>query len=71
MANVSNGVCIVRLRTDNAVDYCVVVDGLKKEIVYSEEKKPKRLCKASLCACGGDDCVDLYFAEVRELYKSS
>ena len=49
----------------------VVVDGVKREIIDSEEKKPMRLCEGSLRACGGDDATDLYIAEVRELYKSS
>lgn len=71
MAGVTRGIWIVRLRAANAVDHCVVVDGRKKEIIDGEEKKPMRLCQAALRACGSDDAINLYVAEVREIYKSS
>lgn len=71
MATVKKGIWIARFRGSNGVDHCVVVDGQTQEIIDSEEKKPMRLCEASLHAYGGDDAVDLYITEIRELYKSS
>ena len=71
MTSVARGIWIVRFRAGNAVDPCVVVDGSKQEVIDSEEKKPMPHCEASIRSCGGEDAVDLYIAEVRELYKSS
>ena len=71
IAALNKGVWIVRLRGSNSLDHCVVVDGQKQEIIDSEERRPLRLCEASLRACRGDDAEGLYIAEVREMYKSS
>lgn len=51
------------------MDCCIVVDVGKQEIIDSEEKKPMRLFKYYLHASGGVDAVELYIAEVRELYQ--
>lgn len=49
----------MRFQAGNTVEHCVVVDGVIREAIDSEEKKPMRLCEASLRACGGDDTTDV------------
>lgn len=71
VAAVKEGIWIVRFLAGNTVDHCVVVDGAKREVIDSGEKKPMRLCKASIRACGGEDATDLCITEILDLYKSS
>lgn len=66
----THGVRLVRLRTGNLVDHCIVLDGVRRLILDGHEKRPLHLSTNALRSCSGDNAQRFYIAEVRELYKS-
>jgi len=67
LADLKEGVCLVRLEQHAVVDHCIVIDAKRKWILDSAEDYPIRLSAATVRMCGGSEATKLGVAEVREL----
>ena len=70
LAEIVDGLWVVRLVEDNVVDHCVAINADTKLIFDSEEFHPLKLTKDSLKFCGGPRARNLRVAEVMLLVKA-